>query len=172
MRKQIYVKEEDEETFERAQELSGPDSLSATIAEALGDYIDHKLKLEQGYKRIILEIPEWNSEGERVGEKKVYFYGRTLAEKFIFNDKIPEESIPEEQDLRSMEPSSQIAIFQGKKGKFLLLWKIIGKYAGMVTAESLEELKDQEEFEVPDSFVEQAEENLKQKEVETEVLDL
>lgn len=77
-RKQIYVREEDEKMFERAVQLAGEESLSATVAEAVRRFVEQEEAKERGFGMVVLEV---GSGGRTAANwKKVRFTGRLLAE--------------------------------------------------------------------------------------------
>lgn len=69
--KTIYVSEDDLPLFERAKAISG-DNLSATIAEALSQYIDQHGAKERGFEKITLKVG-------KVAYSMKRFEGRLLA---------------------------------------------------------------------------------------------
>lgn len=77
-RKQIYVREEDEKMFERAVELAGEESLSATVAEAVRRFVEQEEAKAKGFGTVVLEV----GSGRRTAAnwKKVRFQGRLLVE--------------------------------------------------------------------------------------------
>lgn len=74
-RKQIYVREEDEKVFERAVELAGEESLSATVAEAVRRFVEQEEAKAEGFRQVVVTIGDENNEW-----RKVRFEGRLLAE--------------------------------------------------------------------------------------------
>ncbi|MCL4506438.1 MAG: hypothetical protein M1434_01110 [Chloroflexi bacterium] len=77
--KTIYVSDEDEPVYKRAQTLTGR-NLSATIAQALRHFTQQLEERTQGFHSIDLEV------GNAIFTRK-RFTGRLLATAFLVNDK-------------------------------------------------------------------------------------
>lgn len=171
MQQSIYLPDEKKELLERALELSDQDSLSATIVEAVEEYVEHKSTLAKDMKKHTLRVPVWDYvetdvQGKTVKQvetKTVKFMGKLLNHKVAIKDE--EARIPS---------SNEIKLYQGKKGKYLLYWNFKKeKEAGYTTAESLEELENQKETpELPEGFLAEARQKLKELEESESVAEI
>lgn len=80
-RKNIYIKAEDAEIWERAERLAG-ESLSQLISDLLRRYVADRASQGEGFPRIIVEA--WGEKREQV--RLVTFYGRWLTERLWDGD--------------------------------------------------------------------------------------
>ena len=156
-KKTIYVREEDQETFERAKELADEESLSQTIAKALKDLVDRKEAEEEGFKEITLEVGTWPAGQKSTPNiEEVKFYGRKLNfHRDLYG-----------QNAGGDDRGTIFKLYEGEKGKFLLYkkdyshWQKENSSARYEIFESLEELE--EEKNLPNGFLQEAKKELGQ----------
>lgn len=166
MNQNFYIPDEKKDLLEKVQEVSDEDSLSASIVEALEDYIDTKLTLEEDMEKHTLDVPVFDSGETVIGKKKVRFIGRFLKEAEMFFD----------------DTKLILRIYQGKKGHFLLYWISIGENSegGYQTFDSLEEIENNVDIagfpeEAKDSLREIAQEakvTLRENKADVEIVDI
>lgn len=163
-KKTIYVREEDQETFEKAKELADEESLSQTIAKALKDLIKRKKAKEEGFKEITIEVGTWPADEAKQTEK-IKFYGRELN----YHEELHDTP-------GGKEPQTTWQLYQGERGKFLLYKKEYSRWiedivdtvrrkesseATYEIFDSLEELE--KEKDLPNGFLRVAKSELGQK---------
>lgn len=156
-KKTIYVREEDQETFERAKELADEESLSQTIAKALKDLVDRKEAEEEGFKEITLEVGTWPAGQKSTKQtEEVKFYGR----------KINYHKGLHGQTGGGDDRGTTWKLYQGEKGKFLFYkkdwsrWQKEASHATYEIYDSFEELE--EEKNLPNGFLQDAKKELGQ----------
>lgn len=159
----IYVKEEDEEVFEKAKTLFEDKSLSETVVKALKVYTRNKESNEEEkhgeFRRT--RIPVGRMPRGEAPDRWIEFIGRTLA--------IEGKSISEpETDLQAVN----FVIYQGTTGNFILTRKGFFDESGetdekkktnYVVGDTIEEIKlkaNEEGWEVPESLLEEAKEGI------------
>ena len=87
-RKNIYVRDEDQDVWERAEKLADGDSISAIVTEALRQFVLHR---EQSsgtglYERQELEIASVDQRLNAIdGERKIAFQGRLLVSDDLYD---------------------------------------------------------------------------------------
>lgn len=171
----IYVRDEDEEVFEKAKSLFEGKSLSETVIEALKGYVKDKESGEERkygkFKREI--IPVGRMPREDTPDRWIEFTGRLIA------------THQEDKDVKDPEVKYvQYAIYQGVMGGFLLTCKSVYPppedvqerwEAEYVVGKSVEELKmksDQKGWEVPVELLNEAKEELGGRIVENPLMEL
>ena len=115
--KTFYIRDEHVALFEKALNMGG-DNLSSTIAEALKRFVETKEAEAGGMKEIVLLCGRWTSKDE--DEKKVKFTGRLLASDEQYTGQTSS------RDDRGIDWE----IYQTKKGRFLVWWKLWSRWDG------------------------------------------
>ncbi|RQD77096.1 MAG: hypothetical protein D5R97_03130 [Candidatus Syntrophonatronum acetioxidans] len=107
-RKNFYVKETDLELFEKAEKLAGEESLSATIVEAVRQFVARKEAESQGMEEHTLEVGRWSDHDEDT--HKVKFIGRLLASGRRYTGQTSDRK----------DRGQNWEIYQTVKGKFII----------------------------------------------------
>ncbi len=76
-RKNFYIKDHDLELFEKAEQLADGDNLSATIVEAVRQYVSRKEAEAQEMEEHAFEVGRWSEHDKNT--QRIKFYGRLLA---------------------------------------------------------------------------------------------
>lgn len=119
-KKTIYVREEDQDTFERAKELADEESLSQTIAKALKDLVERKQAEEEGFKEHTLTVGKWpGGQRSHPETEEVKFYGKLLHSFTKYNGQTQSRD----------DRGNDYEIYQGKE-KLLLYFKSWTRYQG------------------------------------------
>lgn len=158
-RKQIYIRNEDMELFEKAEKLAG-DNLSAVIAEAVRRYVDVKEAEAQGMEEHTLTV-NIVREARDNDPRKVKFVGRLLASGTKLTGQLSERD----------DRGQNWKIYQTKAGKIIVYMNEWSKRQGERDASryaALSELpgydcpvfEPEYQFFVPGSVIEEAAEAL------------
>lgn len=171
----IYVKEEDQEVFEKAKDLLGDRSLSETVVEALKHYVkDKESGKESKYGRFKRErMPVGRMPRGETPDRWIEFTGRMLS------------NYREDENLKDPEAQSvQYVVYQGVLGGFLLTRKLVypapadirerseTEYVVGKTVEELKMRSDQKGWNVPVELLDEAKEELGGRIVEKPLMDL
>ncbi len=138
MRKQIYIKDQDQAIFDRAVELAGEENLSGTITEAIRRFVEQEEALSSGLQEITLEIGNSGREGESDDYRKIRFIGKKLA---TADTLCGSNSSGDDRGV-------DYALYHTGKGKFLLHREDWTKWQGeqntksYIVYDSLEEIKN------------------------------
>jgi hypothetical protein len=111
MRKNIYIKDEDQELFKKAEALGGG-NFSAMIAKAVRHFVKFEEAKEQGMEEVELEVGVYYSGTGFDDVKKVKFIGKKIADATICNGHTGSR---DDQD-----QGTDYKLYLTKKGKFLL----------------------------------------------------
>ena len=134
-RKTIYVRDEDLQVFEQAEDLGG-DSLSAVIAKALKRFVAAKQAEAQGMEEFTLEVGRIVPAGRGDDDvRKVRFVGRLLAE--------GEVTSPEN------DCGTDYEIYQTQAGKILVWWKTWSRWENESTLKDYAALSTLPGFDEP-----------------------
>lgn len=109
--KNIYIRKEDLEIFEKAEKLGG-DSISAIIAEALQKYVEIKEAELAGMQEQTLTVGIFRPRGED-DTRKIKFVGRLLAEGTVYTGQTSS------RDDRGIT----YKVYQTKAGKIIIFWR-------------------------------------------------
>jgi EXLDI family protein len=151
--KTIYVSDDDQQLFQRAQELAGT-NLSAAISMALRRYVEVEEGREQGYDEVIVRV------GPGLGRKKRFFgalvgeWGRSVdrrAEVFrVYRSRTGKFVVHIERSELSEGQDNRAAVEKWNTGWRSWLgywgsdhtWVTVPAESSLLIAESLEELRD------------------------------
>ena len=152
-RKTIYIKDEDLQIFERAEQIGG-ESISAIIADALEKYIEVKELEKTGMGEREIEVGRFGARGDDYDVIK--FIGREIAH---YQENVGETSSGDDRYLVH-------TVFQTAKGKllyyreFVSLWERDTSRREYFVVENIEELKNIDGVHVPASVIREAKESL------------
>lgn len=160
-KKTIYVREEDQDTFEKAKELADEESLSQTIAKTLKDLVDRKDAEKEGFKEHVLTVGEYPGGQKSSPEtEEVKFYGRLLNAHTKYHGQTKSKD----------DRGNNYELYQGKE-KFLLYFQnwsrhqSEGSHATYYVVDDLEELEAKAGSDLPGlptGFIQDAREELGQ----------
>lgn len=109
MRKNIYIRDEDQSVFEKAEALGG-DNFSAMIAEAVRRFVAVEEAKADGMTEIELEVGVYYSGPGADDTKKIKFIGKKIADANILSG----------QSSSHDDRGKNYTLYLTKKGKFLL----------------------------------------------------
>lgn len=173
--KNIYVREEDEQVFQKAEKLFEGKSLSKTVVEALREYVDKKESgKEMSYGKFTREvIPVGKMPREDTPDRWIKFTGRLL----VSHTESGESKAPETKSIRYM-------IYQGKQGELLLIRKLLfptpddveenskTEYVVDKTFDGLRVKSDYEDWKVPETLWGKVKDELNNQIIELPLADL
>ena len=108
MRKNIYIRDEDQELFEKAEALGG-ENFSAMIAEAVRQFVEVEQAKAEGMEEVELKVGIACSRG--VGDlKKVKFIGKKIADVCCYSGQTSSRD----------DRGTDFTLYLTKKEKFLL----------------------------------------------------
>lgn len=151
-RKTIYIKDEDLQIFEKAEQIGG-DSISAIIAEALEKYIERKEQEKMEMTEQELKVGVFGARGDNY--EVVKFIGREIA---WYEENVGETSQGNDRRLEHR-------MFQTAKGKllyfrdFVSLWEREMSKSEYFIVDNLDELKNLD-IHVPASLLREAKDSL------------
>jgi EXLDI family protein len=162
--KMIYVKDEDQELFNRAAEIGG-DSLSAVIAEALERFVAAKEAEAAGFSEIAVKVGRETKQADE--RRTIRFVGREIAWQRVLSGSTNSRD----------DRGTTFRLFQTQKGKFLLhvvrwsswqgedgvsWYKIFGSLAEIRAQDQVYDPDADEVATIPGSLLDEAEETLGQ----------
>ena len=108
MRKNIYIRDEDQKIFEKAEALGG-ENFSAMIAEAVRQFVEVEQAKTEGMEEIVLKVGVACSHG--AGDlKKVKFIGKKIADVCCYSGQTSSRD----------DRGTDFTLYLTKKEKFLL----------------------------------------------------
>lgn len=162
--KMIYVKDEDQELFDRVAEIGG-ESLSAIVAEALRKFVAAKEAEAAGLKEVAVKV---GRETERTDERRtIRFIGREISRQRVLSGSTNSRD----------DRGTTFRLFQTQKGKFLLhvvrwscwqgedsvsWYKIFGSLAEIRAQDQVHDPDADEVATIPGSLLDEAEKTLGQ----------
>ncbi|OQA07953.1 MAG: hypothetical protein BWY65_01684 [Firmicutes bacterium ADurb.Bin373] len=109
MRKNIYIRDEDQELFDKAEALGG-DNFSAMIAEAVRRFVEVEEAKTAGMAEIELEVGVYYSGTSADDTKKIRFIGKKIADaKALYGSTSSRD-----------DRGTEYTLYLTKKGKILL----------------------------------------------------
>lgn len=110
-RKNIYIRDEDQELFEKAEKLGG-DNFSATIAEALKRFVEVEESKIDGMSEVEIEVGSYYSGTGSDDVKTIKFIGKKIADACVYSGATSDRK----------DRGTDYDLYLTKKGK-LLLWQ-------------------------------------------------
>ena len=108
MRKNIYIRDEDQGIFEKAEAIGG-ENFSATIAEAVRQFVETEEAKAEGMEEVELEVGVAYSHGAN-DLKKVRFLGKKIADVCVYSGQTSSRD----------DRGTDFTLYLTKKGKYLL----------------------------------------------------
>jgi len=119
LRKNIYIRDEDQELFERAEKLSG-DNFSAMIAESIRRFVETEEAKEDGMTEQEIEVGAYCSGPGSDDIKKVKFLGKKIADARVSSGQTSDRN----------DRGTDYELYLTKKGKYLLWQKYWTRWQG------------------------------------------
>ena len=111
MRKNIYIREEDQELFEKAEAIFG-DNFSGLVAEALRRFVEVEEAKSDGMAEVEIEVGTYTGDNGSDDIKKVKFLGKKIADACVYSGATSDRR----------DRGTDYELYLTKKGK-LLLWQ-------------------------------------------------
>lgn len=109
MRKNIYIRDEDQELFEKAEKLGG-DNFSGLVAEAVRRFVEVEEAKQDGMAEQEIEVGIYYSGTSSDDTRKIKFIGKKIADANILSG----------QSSSRDDRGKNYTLYLTKKGKFLL----------------------------------------------------